>query len=83
MSHYSTHYRTGEEIHIGDQIALANRIGHVVFVLGVDEFPPDWAGSKDWFEKQYTEGFMLNVNGMGFVFQNESDEDLKFCGRRP
>lgn len=81
---YSTHYyRSGDEIRAGDCISYGGRRGHVVFVLGSANLPPDWAdwaSTEDWLGKKDAEGFMLDVEGMGLVFEPESDEDLEFFG---
>jgi hypothetical protein len=77
MDRIELRYASGEEIRVGDQIRLAGRPGHVVFVLGADTFPDDWADSRDWFATKYRSGFMLNVEGMGHVFKESADEDLE------
>ena len=81
-SFYATHYRSGEEIRAGDRICLDGEQGAVEFVLGSSNFPEDWAGSIDWFTKEYREGFMLAMEILGLIFQHESDEDLEFVGRK-
>lgn len=78
---HSTHYRSGEEIHPGDQISWADKPGRVLFVLG-REFPADWASSESWFMEEYGRGFMLDTQEMGLVFEDERDEDLQFLGRK-
>ena len=80
MSFYATHYRSGEEIRPGDQIMWAGKPGTVLFVLGLPRVPVEWASSEDWLGTN--EGFMLTVDGVGPVFENESDEDLDFVGRK-
>jgi hypothetical protein len=74
-SYYATHYRTGEPIQAGDRVAWAGSPGTVVFVHGSPDVPAEWA----WRGR---EGFMLEVESAGWVFQQESDEDLDFVGRR-
>ena len=82
MNHWSTHYRSGEEIHLGDRITLDGRPGYVVFVLGFNEFPRESdAAGNDWYKKEYADGFMLDVQDNGWVLMNESDEDLEFVSR--
>jgi hypothetical protein len=80
MNFYATHYRSGEEIRPGDRILWAGKPGTVLFVLGVPGVPVEWASPDDWLGR--TEGFMLAVDGTGLVFENESDEDLDFVGRK-
>jgi hypothetical protein len=81
MSVYTTHYRCGREILAGDRIKWAGKSGTVLFVLGQPDVPADWASQQDWFSKQYGSGFMLQVEGIGLLFQAESDEDLNFLER--
>lgn len=77
MNFYATHYRSGEEIRAGDHVLWAGKPGTVVFVFGCSEVPADW----DWLGE--VEGFMLDTETGGWVFQNESDEDLEFLGGKP
>jgi len=83
MNFYTTHYQSGEEILLGDSILWAGNPGTVVFVLNVPGVPEYWASSREWFLEEYGEGFMLDVEGPGLVFQNESDEDLDLVSRNP
>jgi len=83
MNFYATHYQSGEEIRSGDRISWAGKSGTVLFVLGQPGVPEDWASPEDWLGKPNAERFMLEVNGAGLVFQEESDEDLDFLGRKP
>ena len=82
MNFYATHYQSGEEIRHGDRISWAGKSGTVLFVLGLPGVPADWASLENWLRKSYAEGFMLDVDGAGLVFEEESDEDLEFLGRR-
>lgn len=82
LNFYATHYRSGEEIWAGDRICWAGKPGYVVFVLGSSNIPEVSAGSSDWFAKQYREGFMLDTEVAGLVFEQESDEDLEFVARK-
>jgi hypothetical protein len=82
MSYYATHYRSGEEIRVGDHIAWAGTPGRVLFVLGSVEVPAEGVGSTDWYAEEFGEGFMLDVAGIGWVFEAESDEDLDFLRRK-
>jgi hypothetical protein len=82
LNFYSTHYRTGEKIRAGDMISWAGKPGRVLFVLGSLEVPPDWSCMNDWHGKQEAEGFMLDTEVAGLVFECESDEDLEFIGRK-
>ena len=74
------HYQTGEEIRPGDRITLSGKPGKVLFVLGLPGVPPEWESSDEWLGTK--EGYMIDVNGLGWVFQNESDEDLVFVNRK-
>jgi hypothetical protein len=80
MTFYATHYQTGEEILPGDRILLAGKPGKVLFVLGLPGVSADWVSPEECLDE--TKGFMLEVDDMGFVFQNESDEDLEFVERK-
>ena len=81
MSFYATHYQSGEEIRPGDCIAWDGMCGTVLFVLGRPGVPAEWALPGDWLGKPNAEGFMLDVDGVGLVFEEESDEDLELLGR--
>ncbi len=82
MSFHATHYRTGEEIRPGDRITWAGVPGCVVLVLNSPGVPDDWADTEDWLGEKDAEGHMLDIeNGVGWVFQYESDEDLVWLGR--
>ncbi|MBI3407005.1 MAG: hypothetical protein HY040_01435 [Planctomycetes bacterium] len=80
MNFYATHYQSGEEIRPGDRILWAGNEGVVVFVLGLPGVPEDFASPEGWLGT--SEGFMLDVDGAGWVFQKESDEDLDFVARK-
>jgi hypothetical protein len=82
MNFHATHYQSAEEIRPGDRILWAGRSGAVLFVLGVAGVPAEWASLEDWLGKSYAEGFMLEVEGMGLVFEEQSDEDLELLGRK-
>lgn len=78
---FSTHYHSGEQIHVGDRVSLAGAPGHVVFILG--QTPPEqWHSLQEWLCQEHGQGFMLDVQGYGFLFKEESDEDLDFVGRK-
>jgi hypothetical protein len=81
MNFYAKHYRTGEEIRPGDRILWAGTPGTVFFVLGLPGVPTEWASPEDWLGNPTTEGFMLEVDGMGLVFEEDANEDLDFLGR--
>lgn len=81
MNFYATHYQSGEEIRPGDRISWAGKFGTVLFVLGLPTVPVEWASPEDLLAT--AEGFMLEVDGAGLVFEKESDEDLEFFGRTP
>ena len=40
---------------------------------------------KGWafLEAEHKSGFMIDVEGMGYIFQEQDDEDLQFLGRAP
>jgi hypothetical protein len=79
MNHFATHYRTGEVIQAGDRITWAGSPGSVLFVLGATLVSAEYAG---WIEQEITEGFMLDTEVAGHVFEPESNEDLEFLGRK-
>jgi hypothetical protein len=79
MSFYATHYQSGDESRPGDLISWAGKSGTVLFVLGLSGVPVDWTSPQDWLGT--TEGFMLEVDGVGLVFHEVSDEDLDFVAR--
>lgn len=85
MNFHATHYHTGGEIRPGDRITWAGHPGRVIFVLGAPGIPADWANTEDWLGEKDAEGFMLDVEAetVGWVFEHESNEDLKFLGRGP
>lgn len=78
MNYYARIYQTGEEIQPGDHILWAGKPGTVLFVLGLPGVPADGT----WFETTYAEGFMVEVEGVGQVFHEESNEDLEFLARK-
>jgi hypothetical protein len=73
-----THYLSGDEIRAGDHVEYADSPGQVVFVLGTRSFAPGFA-EEDW--SYLKRGFMLDVQGMGLLFQEEADEDLTLIKR--
>ena len=75
MNQYATHYRSGETIEVGDRVSWDGREGVVVFIIA--QLP-----EEDWFRQEYGEGFMLDIQGIGWVQEKESDEDLEFIGRK-
>jgi hypothetical protein len=77
----ATHYVSGETIRAGDRVTLAGSPGVVEFVLSPGD-PPS-AGGHDlaWFHRQHRHGFLLQVEGLGPVFKERSDDDLTFLGR--
>lgn len=81
MSDLGRHYLSGEEIHAGDQVVFAGVSGRIVFVLGFDDFLPEFVVDKEWFFEEFCQGFMVEQSGGGLIFQQESDEDLKFVRR--
>lgn len=81
MSHYSTHYRSGEEIRAGDRVAWGGKSGRILFVLGRPEVVDGCRDFMDSISKIEREGFAVESEIAGVVFEHESDEDLEFCGR--
>lgn len=81
MADLSRHYVSGEEIHAGDRVRYASIQGRIVFILGFDEFLPDFVAGKQWYFDEYGRGFMFEQDGGGLVFSEESDEDLEFVSR--
>jgi hypothetical protein len=82
MNFYATHYQSGEEIRPGDRISWAGRSGTVLFVLGQPGVPAAWASPEDWPGQPAAGGFLLEVDGAGLVFEEESGEDLQLLGRK-
>jgi hypothetical protein len=80
MGFYATHYRSGEEIRPGDRILWAGSPGAVLFVIGRPGVPAEWGSPEEWLAP---EGFMLETESAGLVFEDESDEDLEFLEREP
>ncbi len=78
---YSTHYMTGEEIHIGDHLLYAGQPAEIVFVIGRDEFEGEFAQQKVWWKREYERGFMIKGGGLGLVLCHEADEDMEFVSR--
>ncbi len=76
-------YHSGEPIRAGDRITWAGTPGRVVFVLGSPEVPAAWTNTADWLGEEDAEGFMLDVEGIGWVFERQSDADLEFVAREP
>jgi hypothetical protein len=83
VTFFSTHYRSGEEIRAGDSISWAGKPGRVVFVLGSSKVPQEWTDAKSQLGKENAAGHMLDIEGVGLVFEGESNEDLKFLARKP
>ncbi len=82
MLDLSRHYLSGEEIHSADRVRLAGLgDGRVVFVLGSDDFLPEFVEGKEWYFKEFGRGFMFEKDGGGLVFQQEADEDFEFVCR--
>jgi len=81
-NYYATHYRTGEDILAGDRITWGARRATVVFVLGSPDVPAEWADPVTWLGKADAEGFMLDVEGIGLVFEEHSNEDIELIRRR-
>ena len=81
MADLSRYYVSGEEIHAGDRVRYGGVYGRIVFVLGFDEFLPDFAPHKSWYSEELGRGFMFEQDGGGLVFSYEGDEDLDFISR--
>ncbi len=74
-------YQSGDKICPGDRITWDGRPGRVIFVLGSPDNPPEEFGSYDWYVETENGGFMLEVEGVGLVFESVSDEDLQLVER--
>jgi len=75
---YSIQYRSGADIHVGDQVRLGSWLGTVVFVLGRGEF------AQGFTEAQWSHlgrGFMLDTDQAGLVFHEEAPPDLELVAR--
>ncbi|HEY4330823.1 MAG TPA: hypothetical protein VGN88_13865 [Phycisphaerae bacterium] len=83
MSVYAKHYHSGERIHAGDIISFTGVRGRILFVLGVnDPLPEDIRKEEfDWFNEKYAEGFLIETDLTGRIFETESNEDLSFISR--
>ena len=77
----STHYVTGEEIHVGDEVLYDEVPARVHFVIGRGEFAGGFAEQKEWFREEYGKGVMIESESMGFLMFDEADEDLEFVRR--
>lgn len=81
MKSREVRYHSGEEIRPGDRVTWAGRPGIVLFVMGSNDNPVEWAGWPEWLADMEDGGFMLDVEGVGMVFERDGDEDLEFLGR--
>ncbi len=81
MPDLSIHYCSGEPVRAGDHITLSGDRGRVLFVLGTRDAVAEFDGGLDWFVDEFGRGFMLDTDGMGHVFQEESYEDLELVSR--
>ena len=81
MADLSRHYVSGQEIHAGDRVLYAGVPGRIVFVLGFHEFLPEFVEGKEWYYEEFGQGFMLEQDGGGLFFSEDSDEDLEFVSR--
>ena len=81
MPDLSRHYVSGQEIHRGDQVRYAGHPGRVVFVLGWNEFAPEFVEGKEWYYEEYGEGFMVQQDDGSLFFCQDSDEDLELVTR--
>ena len=73
-------YQSGEEVIKGDHITYHGKPGEIEFV--VTDFTGDAA--TDWYLEEFPGGgIMINAEGFGNVFLEESDadEDLEFVSR--
>ncbi|MGQ0633912.1 MAG: hypothetical protein ACT4QC_04835 [Planctomycetaceae bacterium] len=81
MRFFSTRYRSGEEIRAGDRITWAGKPGRVLFVLGRPEVVEGWRDLMAHLSETERQGFAVETELAGVVFEPEADEDLEFCGR--
>ena len=77
----SRHYLSGDGIRAGDRVRYGGVLARIVFVLGSDELPSPGVPGRDWYEEELKRGFMLEQDGGGWIFQEETDEDLEFISR--
>lgn len=66
-------YNDGNRIQTGDRVTWAGRPAIVVFVIETRSYSPAFP-EADW--SYLGSGFMLDVEGVGLVHEQESDEDL-------
>ncbi len=71
-------YQSGEEVLPGDRINFGKMPGYVVFVVGREGVPSDWI----FLEGKDQPRIMLDVEGIGYVLDDQDDEDLTFVSRR-
>ncbi len=74
-------YQSGEKIRPGDRITWAGRPGRVIFVLGSPDNLHEEISNHDWLAETENGGFMLEVEGVGLVFESDADEDLQLIER--
>lgn len=74
----SRYYMSGQPILPGDSVMYAGRAARILFVLGVPG--PGQTVDTSWYLEELKRGFMLEQDG-SWIFQHESDEDLKFVAR--
>jgi hypothetical protein len=74
----SKQYVTGEEIHVGDQVRHMGRPGEIVFVIGRDEYSPDFP-REAWIH--YGHGFMVR-DQFGLFKYDEAEPIIEFVGRQ-
>jgi hypothetical protein len=73
-----THYCSGNDIRVGDQVHCANWSGVVMFVLGTGSFASGY-DPADWLH--LGSGFMVEYGRVGLVFSEQADEDLVLVAR--
>jgi len=71
-------YEDGNDIRIGDRIRWAGSAGTVVFVIDTRSYSPEFP-EQEW--SYLGSGFMVDVEGVGLIHEDEADEDLKLVAR--
>ncbi len=81
MADVSRHSVTGQEIHRGHRVRYPRHPARIVFVLGWNDFAPEFVEGKVWYCREYGEGFMVRQDDGMLFFCQESDEDLELVAR--
>jgi len=71
-------YKDGNEIRTGDRVTWAGHPASVVAVIDTQSYSPMFP-ETEW--SHLGAGFMLDVEGVGLVYEEEAHEDLQLIGR--